>query len=395
MKKKFTKMGLALLLAGALMLGLSLLKLCAVPNRLEYAICAPELRHMELPSTDGDMHSRIDTGLEPLWKARETALDQLGEAVQQLACGGTRTGASFSAGADRSASGSLHGVDLCWLECCPRQLLAGRWMDNRELETGGFLAVLDQELAFALFGSEDAVGEEVKIDGESYRVIGVAAHSRSTGEADPYGAYIPLRAADRQGLQLDCLTMYALPSAAAGLDQSFTAVMEPLWGEGSFYNLRKEVTGATMLPRLMAFAFGMGAVLYLLKGLRRLGGRFMAQLRELNRHMYPGRLLPRAIWRFALLGAVAAALLLLSYGLFSFVIAPVYVFTEWVPESLVEISAIRAVFWNLAETAARPVVVQTASAARIALWGGFARWGTILVLLSLALRREKPRPDRA
>lgn len=390
MKKRFTKTGILLLAAGVLMLGFALLQLCTGPVRLEYAVCAPEVRHVELPAAGNESESILqpDTGLKPLWEAREAAMEQLGDTVRQMACAGLKTGVSFSAGVDRSAVGSLHGVDLCYLELCPREILSGRWMDNRELEAGRQLAVLDEELAFALFGSEEAIGQEIQFAGEAYKVIGVAAHSRSVGEPEQYGAYIPLRAASAQGMQLETLTMYALPSAAAGVDQSYTSVMGQLWGEGSFYNLRKQVVGATVLPRLMAFAFGMAIVLRLARLLRRLGSYFIAQLRELNRHMYLGRLLPRAVWRFGLLAICAAALLLITYGLFSFAIDPVYSFTEWVPESLVEFSAIRAVFWNLAESAARPVVVQTPSAARIALWGGFARWGTILILLSLALRRR-------
>ena len=171
-------------------------------------------------------------------------------------------------------------------------------------------------------------------------------------------------------------------------EQSFIAAMEPLWGEGSFYNLNKQVMGATMLPRLMCFAFGMAIVLRLLKRLRALLSRFMARIRELHSHMYLPRLLPRAFWRLGLVALGAAGLLAVTYGLFSFAIEPVYTFTEWVPESLVEPSAIRTVFWNLAQSAARPVSVQTADSARIAFWGGFVRWGTILILLALASRRK-------
>lgn len=394
MKKKFTKTGVLLLAAGALMLGISLLKLLAMPIRLEYAVCAPELRYMESARAEGLPESQTDTGLRPLWEAREKALEQLGDAVRQLACGGLKTGTAFSAGRDRSAEGALHAIDLCWLETCPREILTGRWMDNRELETGRAIAVLDEELAFELFGSEEAVGGKIRIDGEEYSVIGVASHNRRMGEPEPYGAYIPLRAASRQGMQLETMTMYALPAAAAGLDQSFISVMEPLWGEGSFYNLGKEVMGAAILPRMMVFVFGLAIVLRLAKALQKLGVCFVEQLKEQNRHMYLDRLLPRAVWRFGLLAVFAAALLLITYGLFCFAIEPVYSFTEWVPESLVELSAIRAVFWNLAENASLPLLIQTPSAVRIRLLGGFVRWGTILILLSLALRRKRALSDR-
>lgn len=390
MKKRFTKAGWLLLAAGAAMLAVSMLQLYTGPKLLEYAVCAPELQRVELPVSEsgGAPQFYMDTGLEAMWEARALAMEQLGDGVSQMACAGLRTGTAVSAGNEKSAEASLHAVDLCYLETCPRWVVEGRWMDNTELEQGRPVAVLNAELAFALFGSENAIGEKLEIAGGEYSVIGIAAHSRSVGEPGEYGAYIPMRAADAQGLQLDTLTMYALPIATQGMDQSFIAAMEPLWGEGTFYNLDKQVMGATMLPRLMLFAFGMAAVLWLLKRLRSLVSHFAVRIRELHSHMYLPRLLPHALWRFAVAILCAAGLLAVTYGLFCFAIEPVYTFTEWVPESLVELSAIRKVFWNLVQTAARPVTVQTANAARVAFWGGFARWGTILVLLALALRRK-------
>lgn len=374
MKKRFTGMGWILLAAGGLLLAISLFQLIRTPVLLEYAVCAP-------------------ASIDSIWESREKAMDQLGDAVHQMSCEGLQTKVSFSAGG-KSAQGALHSVDLGYLETCPRPMAAGRWMDGGEVERGDKLAVLDRELAFALFGSEEALGKSVSIGGGEYRVIGIAEHGGGVGDVEPYGAYVPLRAAAAQGLQPGIMIMYALPAASEGMDQSFIAAMESLWGEGSFYNTRKEVIGASMLPRLLFFVLGMMALARLLGLLRQLMARFNDQVRRMHSRMYLPRLLPRAAWRYGLAALFAAALLAAVYLLFSFMIEPVYTFTEWVPESLVDPAAISTVFWNLTRAAARSVTVRTPDAAAIAFWGGFANWGAILVLLACAMRRrvEKKRP---
>ena len=66
-----------------------------------------------------------------------------------------------------------------------------------------------------------------------------------------------------------------------------------------------------------------------------------------------------------------------------------YTFTEWIPESLVELSALKTVFWSRAEDAAQLVKVVTPEAARSDFWGSTARLGAVLTLLGLALGRGR------
>ena len=389
-KRRFSRTARLLIALGAVLQIAALLAFSMGDALLQYAICAPDVQ--TVTAADGSSHR--ETGLEQLIDAREDVFEQLGDGLAALACGGIKGGASVSGGGN-STDAALQAVDLCWLETCPRRILDGRWMDASELKSGAQVTVLDADLAFDLFGSESALERTVRILDKDYRVIGTVKHRRSVGERDACSAYVPLSAVAAQGVQLDTLTMYALPLAQTGMDQSFTAAMRNAWGAGSFYSLRREAMGGMLLSRLLLCALVMALLWRLTNPLRGLAKRFRGEIAGMQRHGYlKSYLLPSLARIFALI-LCAAAWLAAVYGVLCVAIEPVYTFTEWIPESLVELSALRAVFWSRAEDAAQLVKVITPEAARSAFWGSAARLGAVLTLLGLALGRGRSDRSRA
>ena len=83
------------------------------------------------------------------------------------------------------------------------------------------------------------------------------------------------------------------------------------------------------------------------------------------------------------------AIIALAWALMSFSVQPLYVFTEWVPDNIVEWSSLMKVFTNLTAAAARPVRVGSRELRVVEFWGGVVRWGTIFALLGMAMRRRK------
>ena len=374
-----------LILAGAALQLAAVLMLLSVDPLLEFTMPAPDVRHI---AATENRPAHLDTGLKPLIEAREDIEEQLGEAVTALSVSALRAGTEVS-GNGTGARAALRAVDLRWLETCPRQLASGRWMDSGELKRGARVAVLDEDLAFALFGSEGAVGKEIEVAGARCEVIGTLHHRRGVGETEAFSAYIPLALADAQGVQLDVITMHALSAVSSGLEQSFADAMRSAWGAGEAHNLRKERMGALLMTRLLLFAFGMAALFRLLRRFAALVRRWRERIAALRARSYARRWLgPAALRGFAAL-LLAVLLLAAAYALLSFAIAPVYTFTEWVPESLVSLSALRAVFWDRTAAAARVLSVRTAESARIAFWGTLARTGAASLLLGLALVRKK------
>ncbi len=394
-KRHFSRMARVLIVLGLLLQLWAMVALFGQGPLLEYAVCAPEVQKIASGGSEegATTQTQVETGLQALMDTQEKVEDELAEAVTAVSCAGMRSGVNISAKGN-SATATLVAAGRRYLETCPQEIASGRWMDGAELQQGTKIALLDEDLAFALFGSEPCEGMEVEIEGTSYRVIGTVHHRRSVGEVDAYCAYIPLKAADRQGLQLETMTMYALPAVSAGLDQSFQTLVSSSWGEGSFYSMRKERMGALMLTRVIAFAFGLVILARLMGLLRRFCGVCRAHIAQLRLTCYARGWLWPATWRILLIVLSVAVLLLAFYGLLSFLIEPVYSFTEWVPESLVELSALKKVFWDRVAQGAQLVRVNTPEAAYVSFWGGMARLGGVALLLGLAMGRKNEKKMR-
>ncbi|GAB4545447.1 MAG: ABC transporter permease [Anaerolineae bacterium] len=75
------------------------------------------------------------------------------------------------------------------------ELTLGRWIANGEDESGARVAVIGPDVAEALFGQLDPIGERIKIDNVSFTVIGLtkAAGSSFAGNSDT-SVFIPLSA---------------------------------------------------------------------------------------------------------------------------------------------------------------------------------------------------------
>ena len=68
-----------------------------------------------------------------------------------------------------------------------------------------------------------------------------------------------------------------------------------------------------------------------------------------------------------------------------FVIAPLYVFTEWVPEVVVELKSVTSRFWSLNRTNSAAVRLVSRAYCVTETGQGLLRWGTIASLLGAAM----------
>ena len=145
----------------------------------------------------------------------------------------------------------------------------------------------------------------------------------------------------------------------------------------------------TMVLRLPLLVFGMSAILALFRRMSALMSRKIAAFREGMRWNYLKSMVPKllAIIVLALLGY--GVLLALLYALMTYSIRPLYVFTEWVPENIVEWSSISTVFWNLVSAAAQPVKIGTREMRTLEFWGAILRWGAFCILWAGLLVRRK------
>lgn len=330
-----------LLIAATAGLACSLLAVDAVGSHLQYIV---------EPSGDAAEAAAELTGLAEEWASTQRAWT-LGGFIQE---------ATLKA-ETQSARGrvTLYGQNGLTLQ--PQTLLYGRLFTEDELQSGAPLALLDEQMAFALFREADVTGRSFNLGGQPFQVIGVVCHARQVGDATDCGAYIPLLC----GIQPDALIVEADPLPGVGAGVSFSGVCELWRSGGTFIDLHKEAVGATMWARALGFVIGTVA---LIKGIRWLNAgvrRAMTWHQRALQHKYATQLLPQSIGPVVLLVAEYALAAGCAALLLGFIIEPVYIFPECVPAVLVEWEDIQSTFWQVQQSAANFRELRTPELLRI------------------------------
>lgn len=317
-----------LLIAALSVLCYSLWAVDAVGNHLQYIV-----------ETEGDV-AVAATDLNSLseeWDTTQRAWT-LGGFIQEAAMKAE----------NHSARGRVSMCSANSMEIAPLTILYGRFFTENELTGSEPVALLDEQLAFALFRELDVLDRTFTLGGLTFRVIGVVDHVRQVGDYTDCGVHIPLLC----GLQPDALIVEADPLPGVGANASFSGVCNLWRSDGTFIDLHKEAVGATVWARVLAFIIG---VILLVKGIFWLNGQVryaMARHHSALQRKYVLQLLPQTI------GVILA--FILGYGvvaglaafLLDFILQPVYVFPECVPSVLVEWEEIKRTFWQVQQSGA-------------------------------------------
>ena len=377
-KKKRRILPGALMALGGLMLLAALFMLARTPQVLQYVVPAPE------PGNENVNYTLLAAD------ARE-AIAQMGDNLSVGTVGGVKAEVSLSAGSTARAA-TLFAMGEGWLEVYPRFLQEGRRISETELAKGAKLIMLDEDLAFQLFGTTLPENAKVMLEGVEYAVAGTVRHAgsllggRGVGDILPYDCYVPL-ASLPQGMKLDTIALSGKAVNTSGAAQLFEETASGSWRPGgTMASLPKEAMRRTILPRVLGLIIGLYALIGLFRAMTALCGKWFGRFREALREKYIAPLIPRLVGILLLSVLGYGALIGLTWLLMDFSVQPLYVFTEWVPENIVSWSSLTKVFWNLTGSAAGLVRMGTRELRVIEFWGGLARWGSALVLTGAALR---------
>lgn len=361
-KRNIRRVPCLLVILGLIMAMISMIALCGTPDSLQYTVARPK-----------DVND-----LRQALMAKENAAEQLGDCTSAVAVGAVRESESVSAG-ETSKSAVVYAVGEGWFEVYPVFMIEGQRLTETQLRLGERAALLDKELAFALFGSEIPENAKVLIGETEYSVAGTIRHRRSVGETQQYCVYVPLLA--DATAQQDVVMMAAKPIPDTGAPTMFENVVRSGWrSDGCFYNIQKETLRQMMLPRMLLLIFGIGAIVYFLRCMKKVACARIERYREILRWHYFRETVPALLGTILICLLGYAAILGLLYGLIVFSVHPLTVFTEWVPENFVKWSSLKNVFWNLTNDAAELVKVGSREMRQVEFWGRILRWSVIAVL---------------
>ena len=282
----------------------------------------------------------------------------------------------------KSVSARLVGVEESWFYLKSPVLLNGRQLYPDECVYGERVAMVDEQLAVALFQYAEPLGEEIEIGGQRYRIVGVIKAGKRVGDQMDYSLYVPLRSLEDTSVALTALVYEARPVQGAGGWSAFQTASQKL-GEGTTISLVKERMNAAMPLRILFTLLGMAMALWGVRWMNRRSARFAAAYHDRLQTQYAARLVGFAAVRLLLLAlgylACAAALA----WLFTQLVAPVYTFPEWVPAVLVEPKDIQTAFWNVWQTSATVVEYRTPELLRLRFLREVMAWscGAVALLL--------------
>lgn len=330
-----------------------LMSIASTPDIFEYNILSPRAVKAEKPGEQEAGQDEDASGAEKLTELGEMLKDlekRMGELSGVLSSWGVVAYAP-----DTVLTGDNTGSALLKAQWGARLhpdkvLIEGRQIYLEEFELGTPSAVIDERLAIALYRVGNPIGRKLKIGGAEFTVVGVTKNSRMAGDREESKILVPLKALDKAGIQTKMLSVVMAPKSGSGAYAALSKGMADWQSEGDFYSLSKESYRARLPLRLMLCSLGIMAVSAALK----LSGRAAKAIYQGGKNRLESRYAVRMLPEFALRGLGILAMYALNAAAITLIlqsiIAPVYIFPEWVPGNLVDPVKIAETFWLLRES---------------------------------------------
>jgi hypothetical protein len=414
MKEKKFRGFLALFVCAAV-LALSAFQINAMGRDLQYLIPAPQMQansqQQQDQQQDGEQGGQQDDQEETptakpnqaaltLWESLKTAAENWSGIMETYTMSGIMEKASFAGDTEETKQARLTALSGNAFRLKPQYLHFGRLFYPEELEKGADVILLDEQLALALFKISQPIGRTVTVSGIKFTVVGILRHTKTVGDSEDYGAYVPLAYLWDKEIQLQALQVTARPIPGAGARSIFATAMENLSAGGTMIDLGKEAMGAMLPIRVLLFFAGLAVFFRLLSIWNGQFRSFFADYKQRLLRQYAIKLMPRLSLGILVLALGYGVLTFMISWLITYLVTPVYTFTEWVPAILVEWKDIQTAFWQVWQSASRLQELRSPELNHIRFYGMLIGWFSAGEALSATVMwvrwwaRRKRLPDK-
>ena len=356
-------MGILLLLIGIALPVTGWIVTQGVTDGIQYIVSAPE---------DKD-------GLMDAFREAQVLLSSLTDLVDFAVVSGKAQHMMLSTDISET-EGTVYAVDLGFFDLRPEALKDGRLISGGDIKDYRDVILIDESTAYQLFPAGDALGKTILVGGRAWMVIGIVKDRARFGEADRSLAYIPITTAIIQGYPMQTLEI----CIRRGKGEARTATIQSTltgWREGgTFYDLSKEKTAASIPLRWCAVILGCYLIRWLLYLLTDYARRQYAILREKLQAQYATRLIIWTTGRIVLLllGFLLAGTA--AYAVLSLISKAALIFPEWIPDKPFSISSYVSCFWSLHQNTALSVQYTSQEMNVLMLGSWLVRWGCFALL---------------
>ncbi|MDR1272277.1 MAG: ABC transporter permease [Clostridiales Family XIII bacterium] len=179
----------------------------------------------------------------------------------------TQTMGSVKSGSETTEV-SVEGTNASYFQIQGDELASGRLLKSADLENTSYVAVLSNEAAVEIYGTADATGQTMVMNGSKFLVVGVLAEDDSlmASIGNMYSIYIPYTVAERLADSSSGISsFYAAASDPEYTDRAEAAIEAALLSrfkndEDSFYILNQSVLAETMSSVTNTFALLLGGI---------------------------------------------------------------------------------------------------------------------------------------
>ncbi|MDD3336118.1 MAG: ABC transporter permease [Eubacteriales bacterium] len=285
---------------------------------------------------------------------------------------------------NQSVSARLVGIDNQYLSLEEFGLLSGRYFYPDEYLYGDKVALIDEQLAVALFQYAEPILEELTIGDETYRIIGIVRDQKRVGDEMEYSAYVPYRSLMASSVKMTAVVYEAAPVKGSGGWAAFQNAVATLGEVGTTVSLPKETMNGLLPLRLLGVLTGAIVAMYLISVLNHAFRWLVRRYKERLRDEYAVKLLGWVVLRGLGLAVGYGVCAFALAQLFVVLIAPVFTFPEWVPAILVEPKDIVAAFWNVWQKPAAVIELRMPELLRIRFYARLMGWACGFAALFLS-----------
>ena len=360
---KFSFVGILLLLIGMVLAVMGWIITQDVTDGIQYIVSAPE----------------NNDALKEAYREAQELLSSLTDLVDLAVVSGKAQNMTLLTDISET-EGTVYAVDLGFFDLRPEALKDGRLISGGDIKDYQDVILIDESTAYQLFPAGDALGKTILVGGRAWMVIGIVKDRARFGEADRSLAYIPITTAIIQGYPMQTLEI----CIRRGKGEARTATIQSTltgWREGgTFYDLSKEKTAASIPLRWCAVILGCYLIRWLLYLLTDYARRQYAILREKLQAQYATRLIIWTTGRIVLLllGFLLAGTA--AYAVLSLISKAALIFPEWIPDKPFSISSYVSCFWSLHQNTALSVQYTSQEMSVLMLGSWLVRWGCFALL---------------
>lgn len=280
---------------------------------------------------------------------------------------------------------TLYAVSEGWFDLHHEFLASGRLLSGEDILGRRKAAVINWPAASTLFQGLDPVGQVFACGGNELEVVGVTRDGYRIGESTDAVIWIPstLPGAGRAAMSTLEIRVFAASQAHAIILKNLLAQW---FSGGTAYDYSRLCLSAFMPLWLLGAVAGYLLLRTLVSCAVKKGKRSLGSFRKLLKDRYVGQLKSRIAGAVLLAAAVAALLIAGIWLWLKYLMIPLYTFTEWIPEALVDPDAIAATVKSLLNDAASSTLYRSADAAAFGMYAAWISAGTLFFTIGLAVR---------